>query len=102
MKVFFYADLNTKVCVTMAVLPASYLGNLGGCFWPSIAMEIICDRGRRGLAMVLQTFDFPPYKGYVDAHALWHATTIPLAFLWWSFIMDDAEFRTSYHLKKVK
>lgn len=52
--------------------------------------------------MILETYDFPPYKGYVDAHALWHATTIPLTFLWWSFIRDDAEFRTSALLKKVK
>ncbi|RDY10751.1 Post-GPI attachment to proteins factor 3, partial [Mucuna pruriens] len=55
-----------------------------------------------GLAMVLETYDFPPYMGYVDAHALWHATSIPLTFLWWSFVRDDAEFRTSALLKKVK
>lgn len=55
-----------------------------------------------GLAMVLETYDFPPYMGYVDAHALWHATSIPLTFLWWSFVRDDAEFRTSAMLKKVK
>ncbi|KAJ1385742.1 Per1-like [Sesbania bispinosa] len=29
-----------------------------------------------GLAMVLETYDFPPYMGYVDAHALWNATNI--------------------------
>ncbi|KAL2334606.1 hypothetical protein Fmac_015819 [Flemingia macrophylla] len=55
-----------------------------------------------GLAMVLETYDFPPYMGYVDAHALWHATRIPITFFWWSFIRDDAEFRTSALLKKVK
>ncbi|KAF6160769.1 hypothetical protein GIB67_035970, partial [Kingdonia uniflora] len=54
-----------------------------------------------GLAMLLEIYDFPPYKGYVDAHAIWHASTIPLTFLWWSFIKDDAEFRTSILLKKT-
>ncbi|KAK1267843.1 hypothetical protein QJS04_geneDACA013640 [Acorus gramineus] len=55
-----------------------------------------------GLAMLLEIYDFPPYKGFVDAHALWHATTIPLTYLWWSFIRDDAEFRTLTLLKKAK
>ncbi|XP_048330521.1 uncharacterized protein LOC107417966 isoform X1 [Ziziphus jujuba] len=54
------------------------------------------------LAMLLEIYDFPPYKDLVDAHALWHATTIPLTYLWWSFIRDDAEFRTSHLLKKAK
>lgn len=55
-----------------------------------------------GLAMLLDIYDFPPYLKFVDAHALWHATIIPLTFLWWSFIRDDAEFRTSTLLKKTK
>lgn len=54
------------------------------------------------LAMILETYDFPPYMGYVDAHAVWNAANIPLTFLWWSYIRDDAEFRTSALLKKVK
>lgn len=54
------------------------------------------------LAMLLEIYDFPPYQGFVDAHALWHATTIPLTYIWWSFIRDDAEFRTSTLLKKAE
>lgn len=54
------------------------------------------------IAILLEAFDFPPYGGYVDAHALWHATSIPLSYIWWSFVRDDAEFRTSALLKKVK
>nr|ACJ84406.1 unknown [Medicago truncatula] len=54
------------------------------------------------VAMILETYDFPPYMGYVDAHAVWNAANIPLTFLWWSYIRDDAEFRTSALLKKVK
>lgn len=55
-----------------------------------------------GMAMLLEIYDFPPYNGFFDAHAIWHATTIPLTYIWWSFIRDDAEFRTSYLLKKAK
>ncbi|KAG5387069.1 hypothetical protein IGI04_038539, partial [Brassica rapa subsp. trilocularis] len=55
-----------------------------------------------GLAMLLEIYDFPPYEGYFDAHSIWHAATIPLTVLWWSFIRDDAEFRTSSLLKKSK
>lgn len=91
-----------KVCMTMAV---SQL--LIWAIWASVSShparwKLWVVVVGEGLAMVLETFDFPPFKGYMDAHALWHATTIPLAFLWWSFIRDDAEFRTSALLKKVK
>lgn len=55
-----------------------------------------------GLALLLEIYDFPPYWEYVDAHALWHASTIPLSYLWWSFIKDDADFRTSTLVKKAK
>lgn len=55
-----------------------------------------------GLAMLLEIYDFPPYEGFVDAHALWHASTIPLTYLWWSFIKDDAIYRTADLTKKVK
>ncbi|CAN6870290.1 unnamed protein product [Brassica oleracea] len=41
-------------------------------------------------------------SGYFDAHSIWHLATVPLTILWWSFIRDDAEFRTSSLLKKSK
>ncbi|CAN6868555.1 unnamed protein product [Brassica oleracea] len=40
--------------------------------------------------------------GYFDAHSIWHLATVPLTILWWSFIRDDAEFRTSSLLRKSK
>ncbi|KAH0894470.1 hypothetical protein HID58_056899 [Brassica napus] len=55
-----------------------------------------------GLAMLLEIYDFPPYRGYFDAHSIWHLATVPLTILWWSFTRDDAEFRTSSLLKKSK
>ena len=55
-----------------------------------------------GLAMLLEIYDFPPYWGFVDGHALSHAATVPLTYLWWCFAMDDSEFRTLVLLKKAK
>ncbi|CAN6897861.1 unnamed protein product [Brassica oleracea] len=53
-------------------------------------------------AMLLKIYDFPLYGGYFDAHSIWHLATVPLTILWWSFIRDGAEFRTSILLKKSK
>ena len=36
-------------------------------------------------ASALEIFDFPPVWGVFDAHALWHAATIPLGFMWYRF-----------------
>jgi hypothetical protein len=46
-------------------------------------------------AMCLEVFDFPPYKGILDAHSLWHAATIPLAPLFYQFLLRDIELETS-------
>ncbi|XP_075489270.1 uncharacterized protein LOC142528096 isoform X2 [Primulina tabacum] len=93
---------NMKVCVVLAVAQL-----LTWAIWAGITRHpsrwklwIVVVGG--GLAMLLEIYDFPPYQGLMDAHALWHATTIPLTYIWWSFIKDDAELRTSILLKKVR
>ncbi|KAL6865250.1 hypothetical protein ACP4OV_016401 [Aristida adscensionis] len=93
---------NMKVCVVMAVVQL-----LTWSIWAGVSRHpsrlklwIVVFGG--ALAMLLELYDFPPYKGYADAHSLWHASTIPLTYLWWSFIKDDAEFRTSTLIKKAK
>ncbi|KAG6635779.1 post-GPI attachment to proteins factor 3 isoform X1 [Carya illinoinensis] len=93
---------NMKVCVFMGVTQL-----LLWAIWAGVTRHpsrwklwVVVVGG--GLAMLLEIFDFPPYQGFMDAHALWHATTIPLTYIWWSFIRDDAEFRTSTLHKKAK
>ncbi|KAK9698983.1 hypothetical protein RND81_08G145400 [Saponaria officinalis] len=54
------------------------------------------------LAMLLEIIDFPPYKGFIDSHASWQATSIPITYIWWSFIKDDAEYTTAILTKKAK
>lgn len=42
------------------------------------------------LASCLELFDFPPIWRALDAHALWHAATVPLAGMWYSWLIEDA------------
>ncbi|KAH8486363.1 hypothetical protein H0E87_025393 [Populus deltoides] len=93
--------LNIKVCVAMGVAQlliwAVWAGVTHHPSWSKLWVAVVGG----GLAMLLEIYDFPPYHRFVDAHALWHATTIPLTYLWWSFAKDDAEFRTSSLHKKA-
>jgi hypothetical protein len=41
------------------------------------------------LAMLLEVLDFPPLLHTFDAHALWHAATVPLTYLWYQFMAAD-------------
>ncbi|CAN0902672.1 Post-GPI attachment to proteins factor 3, partial [Linum grandiflorum] len=53
-------------------------------------------------AMTLEAYNFPSLQRYVDGRAMWHASAIPLGYMWWSFVKDDAEFRTSTQINKAK
>jgi hypothetical protein len=44
------------------------------------------------IVALLEVLDFPPIAGIFDAHAVWHGATIPLVFLFYSFILDDARY----------
>ncbi|KAF6758202.1 Per1-like protein [Ephemerocybe angulata] len=41
-------------------------------------------------ATALEVFDFPPWGRVLDAHALWHAATAPIAYFWYQFLVQDA------------
>uniref|UniRef100_A0A2N9FVM2 Post-GPI attachment to proteins factor 3 n=1 Tax=Fagus sylvatica TaxID=28930 RepID=A0A2N9FVM2_FAGSY len=93
--------LNMKVCVAMGVIQLLVWAIWAGVTRHPSRWKLWFVVVGGGLAMLLEIYDFPPYQGFVDAHALGHATTIPSTYLWWSFIRDDAEFRTSSLLKKI-
>lgn len=42
------------------------------------------------IAPALELFDFPPLFRLLDAHALWHAVTVPLTLWWYQWLADDA------------
>jgi len=41
-------------------------------------------------ATALELFDFPPWCRIIDAHALWHLSTAPIAKFWYDFMIQDA------------
>ncbi|RUS71230.1 hypothetical protein EGW08_021011 [Elysia chlorotica] len=50
----------------------------------------------------LELFDFPPICWTFDAHSLWHAGTVPMTLLWYSFVIDDALYKTDSGEEDVK
>jgi post-GPI attachment to proteins factor 3 len=44
-------------------------------------------------AMALELLDFAPLGWVLDAHALWHAATVPTMLLWYRFLIADAVAR---------
>ncbi|KAG6331228.1 hypothetical protein ID866_7858 [Astraeus odoratus] len=42
-------------------------------------------------ATALELFDFPPVCRVLDAHALWHLSTAPIAKFWYNFLVEDAQ-----------
>jgi hypothetical protein len=53
-------------------------------------------------AMSLEVFDFPPWWGILDAHALWHASTIYLISYWYEFLLEDARIESFRESKGKK
>ena len=47
-------------------------------------------------ALALEVLDFPPVAGLLDAHACWHAVTVPLisgtAASFWTFVLGDLRY----------
>ena len=46
--------------------------------WKCVA-AVVCG----SLTVLLELLDFPPLLWVVDAHALWHLSTVPLPLLWY-------------------
>lgn len=91
-----------KVCIAMGVAQLLIWGIWAGITSHPSRWKVWLFVVWGSLVVFLEIYDFPPYKGFVDAHALWHAVNIPLTYFCWSFVQDDAEFRTSTLLKKIK
>lgn len=94
--------LNMKVCVVMGVTQLLLWAIWAGVTSHPARYKVWIVVFGGGLAMLLEIYDFPPIWGYVDAHAVWHATTVPLTYLWWSFIKEDALSRTEKLVTRSK
>ncbi|PKI85572.1 hypothetical protein MVES_000665 [Malassezia vespertilionis] len=42
------------------------------------------------VAPALELFDFPPVLRILDAHALWHLSTVPISIVWYQWLVMDA------------
>ncbi|TYG92178.1 hypothetical protein ES288_A11G009900v1 [Gossypium darwinii] len=94
--------LNTKVCMAMGVANLLIWGVWAGITSHPSRWKVWLFNVGGTIALLLEIYDFPPYKGFIDAHALWHVANIPLAYICWSFVRDDAVFRTSTLVNKTK
>lgn len=52
--------------------------------------------------LLLELGDFPPWGFMIDAHALWHLGTIPVPFLWYSFLIEDSLYEFKWEKLKEK
>ncbi|OWF35639.1 post-GPI attachment to proteins factor 3-like [Mizuhopecten yessoensis] len=51
--------------------------------------------------LALELGEFPPLFWVFDAHSLWHASTFPLCYLWYSFIIDDGLYLMNLQKDKI-
>jgi hypothetical protein len=104
--VLFDYGLHVGLCVGAgAATTALWLG------WALLTNEGRAHPARRTLfaftaavnaAMLLEVLDFPPLGAALDAHALWHAATAPLAALWFAFTAADAGLGVAAAAKRGK
>lgn len=83
-----------KVCIIMGVTQLLLWTGWAGVIRHPARFKLWLVVLGTGLSMLLEIFDFPPFWGVFDAHALWHACTVPITILWWTFIKEDASWRT--------
>lgn len=65
-------------------------------WWPALLVLVLAG------AMSLELLDFPPWAYTIDAHSLWHLSTIPITLVWYKFLLKDAHWEQTTMSKKVK
>ncbi|KAF2268095.1 Mn2+ homeostasis protein-like protein Per1 [Lojkania enalia] len=53
--------------------------------WPGLIVAWLI------MAMSLELLDFPPWRGMIDAHSLWHLGTVGPTIWWYNFLIKDAQ-----------
>ena len=66
-----------------AMMPRSYRPTHAGTAALAVALTTA--------AIALELIDFPPWGRVLDTHALWHLATVPLAVMWYDFLVTDAQ-----------
>lgn len=65
-------------------------------WWPALLVLVLAG------AMSLELLDFPPWLYTIDAHSLWHLSTIPITHVWYRFLMKDARWEQTQIGQKFK
>ena len=60
-------------------------------YMPSYAWQAASLSLATSLCVMLELFDFPPWFRIIDAHSLWHLSTVPIARMWYEFLLKDAQ-----------
>jgi len=64
--------------------------NRSPAYRPPYAYKAAIFVGITTAATALELLDFAPWKRAVDAHALWHLSTVPITVFWYQFLIQDA------------
>jgi len=104
--VLFDYGLNVKISIAIALIGIAIQSWLTGASvwdawqgkvpwkairycWKGIASMILI----AVLTAVFEVNDFPPlFMGVGDAHSFWHIFTVPVGFLWYSYLCDDLKY----------
>lgn len=95
---FYYLSLekfdyqyNMKINIITGII-----GGMGWLLWYMVtrqkrmyAWKVLAFQVLAALSLVLEVNDFPPLYYSLDAHSLWHLSSVPLTILFYNFIIDD-------------
>eukprot|EP00640_Fibrocapsa_japonica_P002446 CAMPEP_0113947832 /NCGR_PEP_ID=MMETSP1339-20121228/66916_1 /TAXON_ID=94617 /ORGANISM="Fibrocapsa japonica" /LENGTH=280 /DNA_ID=CAMNT_0000954587 /DNA_START=205 /DNA_END=1047 /DNA_ORIENTATION=- /assembly_acc=CAM_ASM_000762 len=90
--VLFDYGYNMKASITMAIISTALWMYWAASSKRRHCWKLIVSMVIGHCLLALELYDFAPIWGLFDAHAIWHASTIPLGFMWYSFTVDDARF----------
>lgn len=87
----FDYQFNMKINIITGIL-----GGTGWLFWymfsrskKMYAWKVLAFQLLAALSLILEVNDFPPLFHTLDAHSLWHLSTVPLTILFYNFVIDD-------------
>uniref|UniRef100_A0A4W2IPG8 Post-GPI attachment to proteins factor 3 n=2 Tax=Bos indicus x Bos taurus TaxID=30522 RepID=A0A4W2IPG8_BOBOX len=101
--IHFDYGYNMAANVAIGLLNAAWW--LAWCLWnqrlPHVHKCVAVVLLLQGLSL-LELLDFPPLFWVLDAHAIWHISTIPVHVLFFSFLEDDSLYLLKESEAKVK
>lgn len=85
----FDYGFNVLLCIVLGALQSLMWGVWVGRVRHVARRRMWCFLALINAATLLEVLDFAPWWGLVDAHALWHAATALLSYVFWGFLRQD-------------